>query len=60
VAQTGQTAIENAMKALAVEGLRWSGYYASRKAWAQTECTITNPVGAVPAAPVAPAQGKKK
>jgi hypothetical protein len=56
--QARQTAIENAMKALAAEGLRWSGYYASREARAQTECTITNPGGA--AAPRAPAQGKKQ
>jgi hypothetical protein len=56
--QARQTAIENAMKALAAEGLRWSGYYASRQARAQTECTITNPGGAV--APRAPAPGKKQ
>ena len=56
--QARQTAIENAMKALAAEGLRWSGYYASREARAQTECTITNPGGAV--APRAPAPGKKQ
>ncbi len=54
--QARQTAIENAMKALAAEGLRWSGYYASREARAQTECTITNPGGA----PRAPAPGKKQ
>jgi hypothetical protein len=58
--QARQTAIENAMKALAAEGLRWSGYYSSRQARAQTECTITNPGGAPPAAPRTPAQGKKK
>jgi hypothetical protein len=56
--QARQTAIENAMKALAAEGLRWSGYYSSRQARAQTECTITNPGGAT--APRAPAQGKKQ
>jgi len=56
--QARQTAIENAMKALAAEGLRWSGYYSSRGARAQTECTITNPGGAV--APRAPAPGKKQ
>jgi len=56
--QARQTAIENAMKALAAEGLRWSGYYSSRVARAQTECTITNPAGAV--APRAPAPGKKQ
>jgi hypothetical protein len=59
-AQARQTAIDNAMKALAAEGLRWSAYYSSRLARAQTECTITNPGGAAPATPRAPAQGKKK
>jgi septal ring factor EnvC (AmiA/AmiB activator) len=59
-AQARQTAIDNAMKALAAEGLRWSGYYLSRQARAQTECVITNPSGAAPAAPRTPAQGKKK
>ena len=59
--QARQAAIENAMKALAAEGLRWSGYYSSRQARAQTECTITNPGGgAAPATPRAPAPGKKK
>ena len=56
-AEARQAAIDNAMKALAAEGLRWSGYYSSRQARAQTECTITNPGGA---APRAPAQGKKQ
>lgn len=59
-AQARQTAIDNAMKAVAAEGLRWSGYYLSRLARAQTECIITNPNGAPPAAPRTPAQGKKK
>jgi hypothetical protein len=56
--QARQTAIESAMKALAAEGLRWSGYYSSRAARAQTECTITNPGGG--ASPRAPAPGKKQ
>jgi hypothetical protein len=59
-AQARQTAIDNAMKALAAEGQRWNGYYSSRLARSQTECAITNPGSAAPAAPRTPAQGKKK
>ena len=59
--QARQTAIDNAMKALAAEGSRWSAYYAARQARAQTECAITNQgASPQPAAPRAPAQGKKK
>ena len=53
--QARQSAIEDRIKAIGTEGLRWSGYYAARQARAQIECSITNPAAAAARPVPAPA-----
>jgi hypothetical protein len=56
--QARQSAIEDQIKAIGTEGLRWSGYYAARLERAQIECSIINPAAAaVRPAPAPPAAG---
>jgi chromosome segregation ATPase len=50
-----QAAIEDHLKAISMEGERWSGYYAARQARAQIECSLINPAAATPLAPAPPA-----
>jgi hypothetical protein len=68
--QTRQTAIDERVRTVGVEGSRWSAYYAARQARAQSECSLINPGAAAaqsaaprsaPAAAPRPApQGKKQ
>jgi hypothetical protein len=50
--QARQTAIDERLKTVGVEGQRWSAYYAARQARAQIECSLVNPAAAVAPPPV--------
>lgn len=57
--QARQAAIDERLKTVAVEGQRWSAYYAARQMRAQVECSLVNPAAAPTAVP-RPAPPAKK